>query len=66
MARAIIAASVDPDVAAALRRRAAAGDRTVSAEIRRALRSHLKNGDGPSPEAAAQSSAEKGPSRGAD
>jgi plasmid stability protein len=37
----IIAAKVPEDLAAGVRARAAAADRTVSAEVRRALRAHM-------------------------
>jgi plasmid stability protein len=43
-----------PDEAALVRDRARRADRSVSAELRRALRDYLQNGDGPSPEAAAE------------
>ena len=40
--RAVIIAQVDPVVRAQLEQRAKQGDRTLSAEIRRALRAHLE------------------------
>jgi hypothetical protein len=41
----IISAAVDSKTRAALKRRAAAADRTVSAEVRRAVRMYLDDGD---------------------
>lgn len=41
MASILIAAKVPPDLASAVRLRAEQSDRTLSAEIRRALRAHL-------------------------
>jgi predicted transcriptional regulator len=42
LAKAVIIAQVDPAVRAELEQRAKQGDRTPSAEIRRALRAHLE------------------------
>jgi hypothetical protein len=40
----IVSAAVDAKTRAALKRRAVASDRTVSAEVRRALREYLERG----------------------
>jgi plasmid stability protein len=54
----ICATRLDHQLAAAIRHKAEAHDRTVSGEIRRAVRLYVENenGDGLSPEAAAEKS----------
>jgi plasmid stability protein len=46
----IVSAVVDPETRDALKRRAVAGDRSVSAELRRALRRYLNDDDSEQPD----------------
>ena len=56
----VVAARVAPDVANLLEARAVAGDRTISQEVRRALRAYLLVDDAP---AAGLSSTDRTPAR---